>query len=116
MPALVVGGVTIKITEGGTSRARLDNVDRSRAFDNTYRASVSGTAKRDFNFTTPPIPRATIDTYEATLGIVTPQTCSGDILGGSISCCSEITGWSPVQTSGGPSAHYVVGSFTLHEV
>lgn len=112
MPVLVVGGVTIKVAPGGVSRDRLDNVDRARAFDNTYRASQSGTVKRDFHFSTPPIPRATADTYEATLGVVTAQTCSGDILGASISCCSEITGWAPSPYQSG---HLVVGSFILHE-
>lgn len=113
MPSLVVGGVTIKVAPQGAQRERLDAVDRSRAFDNTYRASATGTAKRQWNFTTPPIPRATADTYEATLGVVTAQTCSGDILGASISCCSEITGNVPMAI--GAAQHSVI-SFKLNEV
>lgn len=31
----------------------------------------------------------------------------------SLSCCTEVTGWTPVKVQGG---HYVVGSFVLHEV
>lgn len=82
MPSLVVGGVTIKVAPGGISRDRLDNVDRGRAFDNTYRASQSGTSKRDFHFSTPPIPRVFADIYEGVLSVVAAQACSGDILGG----------------------------------
>lgn len=75
-----MGGTTIKVAREGVQRDRDDASDRARAFDNTYRASVTGTAKRTWAFSTPPIPRATADTYEATLGIVTAQPCSGDIL------------------------------------
>lgn len=113
MPALVVGGVAISIAPGGVKRDRNDAVDRRRAFDNTYRASSTGNPKHDFHFSTPPIPRATSDTYETTLATVTAQTCSGDILGTSMSCCSEITGWTPVLVKGG---HRVVLEFILHEV
>lgn len=113
MPALVVGGVTIKVAREGVQRDRDDASDRSRAFDNTYRASVTGTAKRTWAFSTPPLARATADTYEATLGVVSPQTCSGDILGASISCCSEITGNVPLVIG---TAQYSVISFALSEV
>lgn len=114
MPALVVGGVTIPVAPAGNQRNRLDSVDRQRAFDNTYRASATGTAKREWSFSTPLVARAIADsTYEPALAIVTAQACSGDVLGGSVSCCAEITGWTPVVVQGG---HYVVVSFVLHEV
>lgn len=114
MAAVIVGGVTIKVEPDGVSRDRIDNVDRSRAFDNTYRASQSGTAKRDFHFSTPFVPRATGDTYDTALAIVAPQTCSGDVIGSSVSCCAEITGWTPKPNSS--TAHLVKISFVLHEV
>lgn len=82
MPSLVVGGVPIKIAAPGISRDRIDNVDRSRAFDNTYRASQSGTAKRDFHFSTPPITREWSDFYERVLSRIPAQACTGDVTGG----------------------------------
>lgn len=90
MPALSVGGVTIPVAPGGISRDRLDGVDRARAFDQTYRASVTGNPKREFQFSTPPVTRALADFYETVLGIVTARSCSGDIIGGS----SNLLTWS----------------------
>lgn len=83
MPSLVIGNVTIPVAPGGISRDRLDGVDRARAFDQTYRASVTGNPKREFHFSTPPISRNLADLYEGVLSTVTAQVCSGDILGGS---------------------------------
>lgn len=112
MAILIVAGVTIPIAPTGASRQREDRVDRARAIDGTMHATQIGTAKRSWPFTTPPITRANADTYETTLGAVAAQTCSGDILGGSVSCFTEITDWQAVQI---PSGHRVVLSFALHE-
>lgn len=68
---------------GGVSRDRLDGMDRARAFDQTYRASVTGNPKKDFHFSTPPIARSVADFYEVVLGGVGAVACSGDIIGGS---------------------------------
>jgi hypothetical protein len=110
---LIVGGVTIPIAAPGIKRDRHDGVDRGRAFDQTYRASVTGTPKRDWSFQTPLLPRASGDTLETTLALVAAQTCSGDVLGASVSCCCEIIGWTPVTTLLG---QYVQIDFILHEV
>lgn len=83
MSQLIVGGVTIPVSPTSINRDRLDAVDRARAFDLTYRASVTGNPKRDFHFSTPPISRQKLDFYEGILANPVPQTCSGDILGGS---------------------------------
>lgn len=119
MPSLVVGGVTIPVAPGGISRDRPDNVDRARRFDNSYSASQSGTAKRDFHFSTPPVSRSLADAYEATLGLVAPQLCWGTILGGSenIILQSEnfLTSWGPVGTPVNASAG-AVGALALTTV
>lgn len=81
MSGLVVGGIPIKISGSGISRPRFDGVDRARAFDQTYRASATGTAKREWVFSTPPVTRGQVDYYESVLLVVTPQLCSGDVLG-----------------------------------
>lgn len=82
MPALVVGGVTIPVTPGGIARDRLDMADRSRAFDGTYRGSVTGNPKRDWSFSTPPVTRVYADFYEQVLSHIEALSCSGDIIGG----------------------------------
>ena len=81
MSSLIVGGVTVPVAPGGIKRVRLDGVDRARAFDQTFRASVTGNPKRDWTFSTPPISRANADLLESVLGTITAQTVSGDIIG-----------------------------------
>lgn len=113
MAQLVVGGVTIPVAPGNASRDLDDFTDRRRAFDGTYRASQTGGAARTWRFRTPPITRALADSYEATLRIVAPQMCSGDLLGIPTMCCAQIdSGWNAIKAASG---HYVELPFTLHE-
>jgi hypothetical protein len=114
MPAVVVGGVTIPIAASAPGHQDMDDgVDRGRAFNNTYRASATGGAARDFRFTTPPLLRSDADIFDIVLRTVAAQTCSGDIIALPTMCCAERTGWTPVTVKGG---HRVVIDFTLHEV
>lgn len=83
MASLIVGGVPIKIAAPGITRPRLDGVDRARAFDLTYRASATGNAKREWDFSTPPITREWSDFYERVLARIPAQACTGDVIGGS---------------------------------
>lgn len=83
MAGLVVGGVTIPVTVPSIKRDRDDLTDRGRAFDGTYRASATGSPKRDWVFSTPPLLRSVADLYEAVLTTIGSQICSGDIIGGS---------------------------------
>ena len=114
MSFLVVGGVTIPVAPGSNNNRDVqDNVDRSRMFDNSMKVSQSGTEKRIWNFSTPPVARATADAYDAQIGTVASQTCSGDVLGGSVTCYTRRTGWQPVHKSS--TEHLVVLSFALDE-
>lgn len=81
MASLIIGGVAIPVAVSSPRRDRLDMTDRARAFDGTYRASATGTPKREWTFSTPPVARAVADLYELTLGRVEAQGCSGDIIG-----------------------------------
>lgn len=115
MSALTVGGVVIPVAARAGSRSRLDNVDRGRRFDNSYSASQTGGAAREWHFTTPPVTRVLADTYEAQLAIVSAQMCSGDIIGAPTMCCAEIDDpWTPIKQTA--TSHLVELSFTLHEV
>lgn len=109
MPGLVVGGVPILVAPGGISRERLDGVDRARAFDQTYRASVTGNPKREWHFSTPPVPRATADVYEIILRLVTPQSCSGDVIGNSTNLVLQSenfgTTWTLINTATRSAPH-----------
>lgn len=76
-----MGGVNIKVAPGAIQRERFDAIDRTRAFDNSYRASVTGTPKRDWMFDTAPVSRADADFYEMVLAQVSPINAWGDIIG-----------------------------------
>lgn len=107
----------IRIAAPGVSRDRLDGVDRARAFDQTYRASVTGNPKRQFQFSTPPVLRSVADQYETGLSVVTAQTCSGDVIGGSQNLVLQSENFGVTWgVDGSPTrspADIVVGGITL---
>lgn len=82
-------------------------------FDNTYYASQTGGAAREWDFSTPPVTTANAAAYSVVLGRVASQLCSGDILELPVMCCSEFTGGTFVRTAVG---HRIVLNFRLHEV
>lgn len=117
MPSLTVGGVTIPVAPGGISRERLDGTDRARAFDQTYRASVTGTAKRDFHFSTPPLPRFVADDLERTLlSLAAPQAVSGDIIGGGSNLILQSENFAATWTVVGTSPLYLANAHTASGV
>lgn len=83
MSSIVVGGLAIPVSAPNPpTRDRMDMVDRSRAFDGTYRASLTGNVKRQWRFSTPPLPSSRAALYEGKLATVPAQVCSGSLLGG----------------------------------
>lgn len=113
MPWLQVGPTVISVAPGSGQWDWNDAVDRRRAFDNTYRASATGGAARDFHFTTPPVTLALAATYRAALQNVAAQLCSGDVMEVPTMCCAEVVNESPVRLSVG---HRIVMEIALHEV
>ena len=113
MSTVIVGGTAISVAVQGNKRSRTDGTDRHRRFDNSYGVSQVGGAARDFYFTTPPLPIATIATYHNLLSNIAPQLCSGDIISIPTMCCAEIVDWTPIATRAGL---YGTISFILHEV
>jgi hypothetical protein len=113
MPWLQVGPTVIPVAPGSGQWDWNDAVDRRRAFDNTYRASATGGAARDFHFTTPPVTLALAATYRAALQNVAAQLCTGDVMEIPTMCCAELVNESPVRLSVG---HRIVMEIALHEV
>lgn len=111
MPFLTVGGVTVEVAPGGSSRAVTEIGDRARAFDGTMRSTVRS-RKKVFAFTTVPMTQAAATTLETALNGALPVAATGDRTG-SINTHPEITNVEDVATSGG---YRVVYHFTLHEV
>lgn len=81
MPPLVVSGVTIPVSVDGGTRDRDDFTDRGRSFNGTFRVSATGSPKRRWNFSTPPVSSALADYYEGILTSLSSQVCSGDLIG-----------------------------------
>lgn len=77
--------------------------DRGRAFDGTYRASVTGNPKREWVFSTPPVLRHLIDWYESVLfSSASPLACSGDVIGSNLILYSNDwtnAAWTKVTTT-----------------
>lgn len=112
----MVGGLVIPVASSGADWDFIDNVDRSRVFDNSYFASQAGTTKRDHHFSTPPVTRALAEIYASALNIVGPQVCSGDLLGGSenlVIQSEDFSGWSVDGTPVRGAADAVVGGVVL---
>lgn len=91
MPALVVGGVTVR---GVVSAPRnvVEAIDRERAIDNSLLATQLGTSKSEWAFSVTNRSAADYAALLAALAATPPITCSGDLLGGSFSCYPEVHG------------------------
>lgn len=113
MSFLTVGGTVIPVAPGSGHWDWNDAVDRRRSFDNTYRASATGGAARDFRFTTPPVTLANASIYRAVLQNVAAQMCSGDVMEIPTMCCAELVNETPVKLNVG---HRLVQEWALHEV
>lgn len=99
MPALVVGGVTVPVAPDGASEEAELIGDRDRMFDGTMR-EVSDGLKRRWPIATTPMAAADYATLRAVLVGTPPVTCSGDILGATVSCFVEMGGATPGKVAG----------------
>lgn len=111
MPFLTVGGVTVEVTPGGSSRTVTEIGDRARAFNGTMRSTVRD-RKKAFQFTTVPMTQAAATTLETALNGTLPVAATGDRTG-AINTHPVITRVTDVPVSGG---YRVVYDFTLEEV
>lgn len=111
MAYLVVGGVTVEVAAGASSRAVVEIGDRARAFDGTLRSTVRS-RKKAWSITTVPMTKANADTLETALNGTLPVAVSGDTTG-SVNTHPVVTGRTDIPTAGG---FFVVLSFDLMEV
>ena len=111
MAFLVVAGVTVPVALNTTSGAPVEAGERVRAWDNSMLSTVRD-FKDEWQVTTALMLRADADTLKAALQGTPPLTCSGDLLGGSVSCHAVITGERYVKKGVG---EMVALSFTLME-
>lgn len=112
MPALVVGAVTVSGAIAAPKTV-LEAVDRDRAVDNSLLATLLGTAKGQWAIQVTNRPAAQFSAILAALAAIPPITCSGDLLGGTVSCHAEVHGTDTVL---GTNPRLFNLSFTLHQV
>lgn len=111
MAALIVGGVTVPVAaDGGVAEARPQIGEVVRSFDGTPRSSVRDVA-REWEIRTVPITTTAAGTLLAALEGAHPISCSGDLLGGSISCTPTEVNVTPQKIKG--TTLYKVVSFRL---
>lgn len=112
MAFLIVNGVTVPVAVDGASQEFETLGDRARAFDGTL-LSTRRAVKRKWQVKTAPMPMVdALGVVNALLG-TPPISCSGDLLGGAVSCDAEVTSSQYVATAG--TARRSI-EFTLHEV
>ncbi len=106
------GDVPVAMDPSAARREKDHEVgERRRAYDGTMHTSIRG-RKRSWNIRTPPLLRATADSLYSALEATPPLACSGDLLGGAVSCHYESGGADHPRKQTGE--HQVV-EFTLHE-
>lgn len=103
--------LTVDVASEDASKDELEIGDAARALDGSYRSTVTA-RKREWKCTTPAMLRADADTLESRLKGAGPMPCAGDLLGATVNCFPELTGWTAVAIGGG---HRVKVGFTLHE-
>lgn len=95
MPALVIGSHTV---DGVVSARRtvVEAVERERAYNNTMLATQIAAEKENWAITVSHVSAAEKSSIESALAGTPPITCSGDVLGVSVSCHVEKGGSEPV--------------------
>lgn len=111
---LVVESITVPVAWPDGADSQVQEVgDRARAFDGTLLASIRA-LKGTWPIRTRPMDPNDADTLYAALISAPDLDCSGDLLGGSMTCNAEVHG-RPVITVANNERRAVL-SFTLHEI
>lgn len=85
MSFLVVAGITVACARDTASKRLVRIGSSSRSFDGTLRSQTRA-QKREWTVSTTPTVEATAVTLEAAVDLGEQVTCSGDLLGGSVTC------------------------------
>ena len=113
MAFVVVDGTTVPVALGSGSMTVETVGDKHRAFDGTIRSTLTDQL-RVWKVRSVPMPTGTVDTLFASLTSLSsqPLTCSGDLLGASISCYGT---WDRKTSVAGSSGIQFTVEFTLEE-
>lgn len=113
MTMLTVGTFTnVPVANDGAKETPELIRDRQRMQDGSMRV-LDVAQKRNWSITTKTMAESDAsDLRDEVTTTSLPVTCSGDLLGGSVACVPELTGYQPVNVSG--TLMYKV-SFTLFE-
>ncbi|MBA3853329.1 MAG: hypothetical protein C0503_02880 [Gemmatimonas sp.] len=89
MPFLVIDGITVPVSTSGAQVLPPERIGSSaRTFDGSLRTTIRF-EKRGWKFRTPPRPVADWSALEAAVAFGAFVDCSGDALGGTVTC--EVT-------------------------
>lgn len=110
MALLTVGAVDVSVASADLDYEEVG--DRARAFDGTKLSTVRA-RKRMITIETIPYTTGNATTLQNALNATPPVSCSGDLLGGTVSMHPELKSRKAVGVTGG---HRVVLTFVLHEV
>ncbi len=114
MAFLVVAGITVHVMTSGASRKAVERIGSStRAFAGNLRTTVR-VEKRAWQFTTKWLSNTDAAAIETAVALGAHVACSGDALGGSITCEVTVGDGPYLPKSGGTFRRQVV--LTLREV
>lgn len=100
MAFLIVAGITVAVPDDGISITTTPIGDEGRAFDGTFRSTVS-TTKRTWDVTTSLLDSGDAATLKAALVASPTATASGDAMGGTVTVWPRL-----VRETPGPTATY----------
>lgn len=89
MAFLVVSGITVPALEGSATERIVRIGSSFRAFAGNLRSTVRA-EKREWQITTYPMSNTASATLKAAVDLAEQVTCSGDMLGGSVTCEVEV--------------------------
>ena len=111
MAFLVVAGQTVPVKLGSARREREEVGQRRRTFDGSQRSTVRA-RKRVWHVETHPMALADATSLLAVFDGSPPFTCSGDMIGGTLSCYVFDAAWQHLRAVDGERAEM---QFTLAE-
>jgi hypothetical protein len=116
MPFLIVAGITVPVMEGAASERPEESAVDVRAVTGALRTAVVW-EKRSWSATTGLLTNAEAAALKAAVAMGAHVTCSGDMLGGSMTCRVHVTegAYINVTTDDGTGAMRTLG-LTIRQV
>lgn len=89
MPALVIAGITVPVLDGGASEQVVRIGTQQRAYAGNLLTAIRA-EKREWAIASTLVTQAEANTLRAAVALGAHVACSGDMLGGAVTCSVEV--------------------------